>query len=165
MIKPTEEKEVVEIEEAEEVQESDFDLPAPQMNLSTPQPQNDPAMLIPDDKYLQTLEEIMDDIREDRKQVADYVDNFADMVINDGDASTSSKEALVNLVKIKTDMSDKMIKIADLMTRLKAKNTYAHSGAHMNAVQQNNYNFDSTQTDFNRKELIRAINHAKKKKD
>jgi hypothetical protein len=107
----------------------------------------------------------MNNIREDRKQVSDYIDNIADMVINDGDATTSSKEALVNFVKIKTDLSDKMLKAADLMTRLKLKNTYAYSGPHLNAMQQNNFNIGGESTDFSRKELIRAINSAKKKKD
>ena len=65
--------------------------------------------------------------------------------------------------KIKTDMQDKMLKTADLMTRLKLKNTYAYSGPHLNAMQQNN--FIGSDTDFSRKELIKAINNAKKKKD
>jgi hypothetical protein len=43
------------------------------------------------------------------------------MVINDGDSSTSSKEALVNLIKVKMEASDKMSRIADLMTRIKLK--------------------------------------------
>ena len=97
-------------------------------------------------------------------QVSDYLDNVAEMVINGGDATPASKEALVNLVKIKTDIQDKMLKALDQMGRLKNKNTYAYSGAHMNAVQQNNYNI-SKEEDLNRKELIRAINHAKKQKD
>jgi hypothetical protein len=147
-----------------EVSEDEFDDLMPQMNVSVPaeQPQ---SQLISDELYMGVLQEIMETIREDRKQVSDYVDNFADMVINDGDATTSSKEALVNLVKIKTDMADKMAKVADLMTRLKQKNTYAYSGPHMNAVQQNNINIGTDAADFNRRELIRAINQAKKKKD
>ena len=107
--------------------------------------------------------EILTNIRDDRKQVSDYLDNIAEMVINGGDATTASKEALVNLVKIKTDLQDKMLKALDQMGRLKSKNYFAGSGAHMNAVQQNNYNISKTE-DINRKELIRAINHAKKEK-
>jgi hypothetical protein len=51
------------------------------------------------------------------------------------------------------------------MTRLKLKNTYAYSGPHLNALQQNNINIGTDNTNFNRKEIIRAINHAKKKKE
>lgn len=150
---------------ASHVSEDDLNDLMPKMNImASNQPvASDASALITDDQYLGFLEEIMNNIREDRKQVSDYVDNMADMVINDGDASTSSKEALVNLVKIKTDMQDKMLKTADLMTRLKLKNTYAYSGPHLNAMQQNN--FIGSDTDFSRKELIKAINNAKKKKD
>jgi len=41
--------------------------------------------------------------------------------MNEGDASSSSKEAIVNLLKINTDVNDKMSKIADLRTRMKLK--------------------------------------------
>ena len=150
-----------------EISSEDLDgFSTPQMNVSVPDPAaTDASHLISDDQYMGVLEEIMTGIREDRKQVSDYIDNFADMVINDGDATTSTKEALVNLVKVKTDIQDKMLKVADLMTRLKLKNTYAYSGPHLNAMQQNNYNIGTDNSDFNRKELIRAINHAKKKKE
>jgi hypothetical protein len=149
---------------ADEFDEGDIDMP--QMNVSLPSSQvTDAAALISDTQYLGVLDEIMNNIREDRKQVSDYIDNMADMVINDGDATTSTKEALVNFVKIKTDLQDKMLKAADLMTRLKLKNTYAYSGPHLNAMQQNNFNIGSDAPDFSRKELIRAINNAKKKKE
>lgn len=153
-------------EPSDDFSEDDLDLP--QMNVTVPTQQgSDASALISDSQYLGVLDEIMNNIREDRKQVSDYIDNIADMVINDGDATTSSKEALVNFVKIKTDLSDKMLKAADLMTRLKLKNTYAYSGPHLNAMQQNNFNIGGggDSADFSRRELIRAINHAKKKKD
>lgn len=149
-----------------ELVEEDLDTLFPPMNVAGPTKQvSDAAMLISDAQYLGVLEEIMTCIRDDRKQVSDYIDNMADMVINDGDTTTATKEALVNLVKIKTDLQDKMLKAADLMTRLKLKNTYAYSGPHMNAIQQNNLNIGADAQDFSRKELIRAINHAKKKKE
>lgn len=152
----------LEIESAEEFK----DL-IPQMNVSLPEntPVKDATALISDQQYLDVLDEIMVNIREDRKQVSDYIDTLADMVINDGDATTASKEALVSLVKIKTDLQDKMLKTADLMTRLKLKNTYAYTGAHLNAMQQNNININSDGTEISRKEIIRAINKAKKKKE
>lgn len=147
-----------------EISSEDLDDFSPQMNVSVPDSTVDATHLISDEQYLGMLEGIMMEIREDRKQVSDYVDNFAEMVINSGDATTSSKEAFVNLVKLKTDQQDKMLKIAELMTRLKMKNTYAYSGPHLNALQQNNFNIGTDAPDFNRKELIKAINHAKKKK-
>jgi hypothetical protein len=65
--------------------------------------------------------EIMDNLRDDRNQVSGLVDTFSNMVLNDGDSSTASKEALVNLLKTKIETSDRMAKIADLMTRVKLK--------------------------------------------
>ena len=137
----------------------------PAMNVALP-PSERPSetALISDDRYLGVLDEIMTNIKDDRKQFSDLLDTFADLVMNDGDATTSSKEALVNLVKCKVDLQDKMLKAADLMTRLKLKNTYAYSGPHLNAMQQNNFNIGTENTSFDRKELIKAINQAKKKK-
>lgn len=150
----------------EENHEANIPEIVPQMNLTMPANQPpDAAMLITDEKYLGVLDEILDNIREDRKEVSGFIDNLAEMVLNEGDATSSTKEALVNMVKVKTDLQDKMLKAADLMTRLKAKNTFAYSGAHLNAVQQNNYNIGAEGLEFNKKELIRAINQAKKKKD
>jgi hypothetical protein len=150
----------------EEIQKNELPEMVPQMNLTMPNNQPPDAMaLISDERYLGVLDEILNNIRDDRKEVSSFIDNLAEMVLNEGDATSSTKEALVNMVKTKTDLQDKMLKVADLMTRLKAKNTFAYSGAHLNAVQQNNYNIGADGLEFNKKELIRAINQAKKKKD
>lgn len=77
--------------------------------------------IISDENLLGVYGEIMSNLRSDRDQVSELVNTFSNMVINDGDSSTSSKEALVNLIKTKIDASDKMSKIADLMTRIKLK--------------------------------------------
>lgn len=85
--------------------------------------QNEPKdmAIVSDEALLSVYGEIMDNLRDDRGQVSDLVDTFSNMVLNDGDTSTSSKEALVNLLKTKIEASDKMAKIADLMTRVKLK--------------------------------------------
>ncbi|MEI8269817.1 MAG: hypothetical protein WCG45_00450, partial [bacterium] len=134
---------------------------------STALQQNDVTHLISDERYLKVLDEAIESIKEDRKQVSDYVDTFADLVINEGDASSSTKEAFVNLIKIKTDLQDKLLKAVGEMTKLKLKNSYAYSGPHLNALQQNNFNISKEETpqSFNRKELIKAINNKKKKED
>lgn len=77
--------------------------------------------IISDESLLGVYGEIMDNLRDDRTQVASLVDTFSNMVLNDGDSSSASKEALVNLVKTKIEASDKMARIADLMTRIKLK--------------------------------------------
>lgn len=83
--------------------------------------ENENLSIISDNNLLGVYDEIMNNLRSDRNQVSELVDTFCNMVVNDGDSSTSSKEALVNLIKVKIDASDKMSKIADLMTRIKLK--------------------------------------------
>lgn len=77
--------------------------------------------IISDECLLGVYGEIMDNLRSDRTQVSSLVDTFSNMVLNDGDSSSASKEALVNLVKTKIEASDKMARIADLMTRIKLR--------------------------------------------
>jgi len=77
--------------------------------------------IVTDEALLGVYGEIMDNLRNDREQVSGLVDTFSNMVFNDGDSSTASKEALVNLLKTKIDATDKMTRIADLMTRIKLK--------------------------------------------
>ncbi len=71
-------------------------------------------------------EEVMSDIRLDGLQVDDVLKNFIDMVMNEGDSSGSTKEAVVNLIKTKSDLADKKIKVMELMMRayLKETNTF-----------------------------------------
>lgn len=77
--------------------------------------------IVTDEALIGVYGEIMDNLRSDREQVSGLVDTFSNMVFNDGDSSTASKEALVNLLKTKIDATDKMTRIADLMTRIKLK--------------------------------------------
>lgn len=77
--------------------------------------------IVSDEALMGVYGEIMDNLRGDRKQASELVDTFSNLVLNDGDSSTASKEALVNLLKVKMDASDRMTRIADLMTRIKLK--------------------------------------------
>lgn len=95
----------------------------PSLNVNIPaqdeEQKQDVSNLVSDDTLMGLYGEIVQNIRDDRTEVNDLLSNFVNMVVNEGDSSNSSKEALVNLVKIKSDMADKMAKIADLMTRIK----------------------------------------------
>ena len=88
-------------------------------SISDPAPKD--LSVVSDESLMGIYEEILGNLRSDREQVSGLVDTFSDMVLNSGDASTSSKEALVNLVKTKIDATDRMAKIADLMTRIKLR--------------------------------------------
>lgn len=83
--------------------------------------------LVSDESLMNVYDEIMGNLRKDRDQVSDLVDAFSNMVLNDGDPSSASKEALVNLLKTKIEASDKMTRIADLMTRIKLKQPDTYS--------------------------------------
>jgi Mg2+ and Co2+ transporter CorA len=97
------------------------ELSRPAGDISRAEGADKELSIVSDEALLGVYGEIMDNLRSDREQVSDLVDTFSNMVLNDGDGSTSSKEALVNLVKTKMEASDKMTRIADLMTRIKLK--------------------------------------------
>jgi hypothetical protein len=81
------------------------------------------------------------------------------MVMNDGDASSASKEAIVNLLKSKSDISDKMSKIADLKTRIKLKDK--DTFPRYLAAQQNN----KVVIEGSHRDLIKSVNKMVKDKN
>lgn len=98
--------------------------------------------IIENDKLLNLYDEVLANCRSDRQQAEELMMNFFNMVMNEGESSSATKEAVVNLLKIKTDISDKMTKIADLETRikLKEKDTYPR---YLAAQQNNKIVFDN----------------------
>ena len=121
--------------------------------------------LVSDEALMGVYGEILTKLRDDRKQTSELVDTFSEMVINEGDSSTSSKEALVNLVKHKTDTVDKMAKIAELMTRVKLKQPYGEGKGYLNkgaGTSGNTINIYE-QGGFNKKEFLDTLNKAAKK--
>lgn len=114
--------------------------------------------IVKDEEVLDLYDEILQNCRKDRENVSEVLNNFLDMVMNDGDASSASKEAIVNLLKINSDVNDKMAKIADLRTRikLKEKDTYPR----YLAAQQNN----KVVIEGSKREMIRTINKLAQRK-
>jgi hypothetical protein len=131
----------------------------PQMNVSLPELQEKEQCIIKDEELLDIYSEILVNLREDRKEIDDCFVQFKDMVVNQGDASSASKESLVNLLKIKTETTDKMSKVADLMTRikLKAKDTFP---AYLSAKQDNKTTINITSD--NKRKLLKSIAAAAK---
>jgi len=129
----------------------------PGMSLTAPPPVEEKC-IIEDEVILGLYEEILQNCREDRKEAKELGATFADMVINDGEASSATKEAVVNLQKIKSDISDKMSKIADLMTRikLKDKDTFPR---YLAAHQHNQVTIEGSKRD-----VLKAIQNAQRKK-
>lgn len=101
-------------------EETQNDLAVPPMNILVGNAQQQQPSIT--DQDLQNIyAEILDDLRSDRSEINILLNNFVEMVMNEGDSSSSSKEAVVNLVKVKSDIADKKAKIADLMTTLRLK--------------------------------------------
>lgn len=92
----------------------------PSMKVDEIIPEEKPC-IVGDEEILGLYNEIIENCRADRQQADDLLLQFLDMVMNDGESSSASKEAIVNLMKNKTDINDKMAKVADLMTRIKLK--------------------------------------------
>lgn len=116
----------------------------------------DQNTVVSDEQLMGLYTEILEDLRDDRKEVDAILSNFIEMVMNEGDSTSASKEALVNLAKLKSDIALGKGKIADLMTSLKIKE---RQGSKINATQNNNI----TITD--RRNLIETINKLTTKKE
>jgi len=130
----------------------------PAMNVNVPavsdQPENP---LVSDETLLGAYNEILVNLRDDREKASDFMEQFAEMVINGGDASSASKEALVNFLKIRSDANDKMAKIAELMTRIKMKDKDTFP-RYLAAKQNNTININS-----GKKQLIQDLSNAQRK--
>jgi hypothetical protein len=134
-------------------------MPTMNVNPSLPAPQQEEKCIVEDEKILGLYDEILVNCRDDRKQCDEILVQLINMVLNDGDASSATKEAMVNVLKAKTDVSDKMAKVADLMTRikLKDKDTFPR---YLAAHQHNNVTIESNNT---KRDILKALQTAKKK--
>jgi len=141
----------------EELDDMDVDDLIPTMNVSNVAEQPE-EQIVENDDLLGLYQEILENCRKDRENTDEILVNFVDMVMNEGDASSASKEAIVNLLKIKSDTSDKMSKVADLMTRIKLKER--DTFPRYIAAQQNN----KVVIEGSKREMIKSINKLAQKK-
>ena len=83
------------------------------------------------------------------------------MVINEGDPSSASKEAMINALKLRHDANDKSLKLLDLCTRmwLKDKST----STEIYAYQQNNKYEGNQPKAANVLDLIKKVEQEPKK--
>jgi hypothetical protein len=133
-------------------------IPSMNVSLPTPTQQNqDEKVLVSDEALLGIYNEILTTIKEDTKEIDDTLNNFANLMWNEGDASTSTKEALVRLIEIKSGQSEKLTKVADLLTRIKLKerDTFPR---YLAANQNNTINIG----DGGKRALLEALEKAKK---
>ena len=82
---------------------------------------NEPPELVSDGDLIDMYDDIVNMVKKDREEVNEVLGDFVNMVMNEGDGSSASKEAIVALLKMKMDSADKLSKVADLKTRVKLK--------------------------------------------
>lgn len=144
----------------EDLDEIDVEMLLPSMNVGKQfiPPIEEKECIVKDDTLMDLYGEILTNCRDDRTKVDEILGTFLEMVINDGDASSASKEAIVNLVKIKSDTADKMSKVADLMTRIKLKDK--DTFPRYLAAQQNN----KVVIEGSKRDLLKSISKIANKK-
>lgn len=131
-------------------------VPQPQLNL-TLGVTGEPKQEIVKAEQITTLNtEILGEIRDDRQEVSDIIKNFMEMVINEGDSTQASKEALVNLLKIKSEISDKKTRVMDLMLRAFQKDRSMPTN--FAAMQHNEYKIDNS----SKRSLLKSLEDKEK---
>lgn len=100
------------------------DVVSPTMSISIA---TDKPEIVQPDQLISCWHEVMNDIREDRDEVKEVINNFRDMVMNEGDATAASKEALVNLLRMKSEIADKKTRVLDLLLRAFLKDRVPNS--------------------------------------
>lgn len=140
----------------------EFEHLIPQMNVSVPvnQPAEEKA-LIPDEVWLGWCGEILNNLRQDRQEVDEIKNNFVEMVVNEGDSTSASKEALTKLLELKIGVSEKMTRVLDLATRVKLKERDTFP-KYLAAHQNNTINLGDSSS---KRELIKQIQKIQKKKE
>ena len=101
----------------------DLEKLIPQLNVNLPANQNqeEEKALIPDDVWMGWCSEILNICCQDRQEIDDIKNNLVEMVMNEGDPSSATKEAMTKCLEIKANIADKMAKVLDLATRVKLK--------------------------------------------
>jgi predicted transcriptional regulator len=112
--------------------------------------------LVEDEFLIDLYKEILSELKDDRFEIDQYLNDFVNMVMNGGDSSSASKEALVNLMQMKNNIADKKTKIADLMTSMRFKDNANLRANKIVATQTNNINIGD------RRSFLAALDKYKK---
>lgn len=122
----------------------------PQVALNINVPENNIQIVKPE-HMVNLVENISKDLEEEKKEVSEAYNNFAEMVFNSGDATSASKEALVNLLKLRTDLVDKKTRLAEMMLKVMLKDQIKNVTAH----QHNDIH-------INKKDILKELNQRDK---
>lgn len=130
----------------------DLAIPNVAMNINIPPNTIDP--LIKPDQIIGMCKQIADDLESEKAEITEAYVNFSEMVFNAGDATSASKEALVNLLKLRSDLVDKKSKLAEMMLKLFLKDGVKTVTAH----QHNDFSIAG------KKELLQELNKIDREK-
>lgn len=116
------------------------ELPIPSMNVGLPSERTEDKPIVSNDDMAVMYKKIFAYCEEDRTDAGELFNVLKDMVINDGDASHSTKEAMIQALRIRMESSDKMTKVMELLMRyiLKDRDTFPR---YLAANQENNIIF------------------------
>lgn len=135
----------------------------PQMNVNVPAPQqqSEEKVLIPDEVWLGWCHEVLNNLRQERQEVDEVKQSLVEMVINEGDSTSASKEAMTKMFEIKAGISEKMTRVLDLATRVKLKerDTFPR---YLAAHQNNTINLDGNNS---KRELIKQLQKLQQKEE
>ena len=149
------ERMITEVIDAEQLPEPPS-ISAPLAGVSTTAVQP----MFEDNEMLGLCAEALTNMRGDRKQMDNLISNFVEMVFNEGDSTTASKEALVALMVAKTNMNDKMMSLVELMAKFKLKEM-ASGPKSVTANQENHYHFGTRRSFL--EQIDRRMQQKKKK--
>lgn len=108
---------------------NDSALPQVAMNVNVP-PTDPNAQLVKPEQIIGMCKAIADDLESEKQEITDAYVNFSEMVFNAGDATSASKEALVNLLKLRSDLVDKKARLAEMMMKVFLKDGVKTVTAH-----------------------------------
>jgi hypothetical protein len=74
--------------------------------------------LVQPEEIVSLVKTVMTDIEGEKHEIQEALVNFSEMVFNAGDATSASKEALVNLLKLKSDLIDKKARMLEMMMKV-----------------------------------------------
>lgn len=110
-----------------------------------------------DEELKGLLEEGLNDIKNNEVELDKYINQFGDMINNDGDATSATKEAFVNLVNMKNALVDKKTKIAELIVRVKLKDPWPRYLTAKQTTFNINTNEDNKNNKSNQRDAIQRI--------
>lgn len=120
--------------------------------------------LVAKERIKEYYEQAIECIQQDREEASERYLQFADMAVNGGDPSSATKEAMVSLLKVKSDGVNQMVKILDLWTRLAMKDKATSSQIY--AYQQNNkYEVAGSGPNSHVRKLIKIAQEMESKSD